>query len=339
MFTQLILGQVMLRNGSPRQTLHLFSSVMLSSALLLHLSWGIQPAIATSQQVDRPTLTVNQSTASPAVERDDRFPPSLGRKIRRDLARQLGIPRRSLSIASYSAETWPDGCLGLGGPAELCLASIVEGWRVEVTNGSESWFYRSDARGRTYRMEPQMAEVQLPDEVGDRVLQRAAQDSGRPVAQWQIVNASSETWPDGCLGLGGPAELCSMAMVPGWRVEVTNGQQQWVYRTNETGQVIRREPQNSSAELPSELGDRLLRIAAQSTRTPLTQLQIAAAEPRIWDGCLGIDYGPNTACNEIAISGWRVTIAGNQQQWIYHTNSDGSDIRLNPTTRLSRSWR
>lgn len=58
-----------------------------------------------------------------------------------------------------------------------------------------------------------------------------------------IGQYSRETWTDSCLGLGGPAESCLMALTDGWQVEVIDtSEQRYVYRTDLTGQSIRREP-------------------------------------------------------------------------------------------------
>lgn len=60
--------------------------------------------------------------------------------------------------------------------------------------------------------------------------------STRPL---KIIEATQQTWPDGCLGLSTPDMLCTMALVPGWQVIVTDGSQKWTYRTDEFGEIIK----------------------------------------------------------------------------------------------------
>ena len=48
----------------------------------------------------------------------------------------------------------------------------------------------------------------------------------------QIKGVEAADWPDACLGISGPDELCAQVMTPGWAVTVTDGQQTWRYRTN-----------------------------------------------------------------------------------------------------------
>ena len=56
-----------------------------------------------------------------------------------------------------------------------------------------------------------------------------------------IMLIEDKEWSDGCLGLGGPAESCLMALVPGFRVEMQAKGQTYVYRTDKTGVSVRME--------------------------------------------------------------------------------------------------
>jgi len=56
-----------------------------------------------------------------------------------------------------------------------------------------------------------------------------------------ILTAFEREWSDGCLGLGGPAESCLMAITPGYVVTMTHGGKEYVYRTNTEGTQVRAE--------------------------------------------------------------------------------------------------
>ncbi|MDV3351853.1 hypothetical protein QGP82_24325 [Leptothoe sp. LEGE 181152] len=77
-------------------------------------------------------------------------------QIRTDLANHLSIPSNRISIQHHSRQTWSDGCLGLGGPTELCLAAITEGWQVEAidTETNETYIYRTNLNGDQIRRAP-----------------------------------------------------------------------------------------------------------------------------------------------------------------------------------------
>ena len=91
---------------------------------------------------------------------------------------------------------------------------------------------------------------QLPEAVQTAVLEQAAKDTEDPSAVFEVVLAEEETWPDGCLGLSKPDELCTQALVDGWRVqieaEVTGVVRSLVYRTNATGSQVRFDPRFDS---------------------------------------------------------------------------------------------
>ena len=52
-----------------------------------------------------------------------------------------------------------------------------------------------------------------------------------------IISATGKTWPDGCLGLP-QNRLCTKALVPGWRVTITDGKRIWIYRTDDFGYKV-----------------------------------------------------------------------------------------------------
>jgi hypothetical protein len=74
-------------------------------------------------------------------------------RIRQDLARRTGKNGDRFQIQSATAQTWPDGCLGLAKPSEFCTQVIIEGWRVVMTLEQKQWAYRSDRQGNVIRAE------------------------------------------------------------------------------------------------------------------------------------------------------------------------------------------
>lgn len=62
-------------------------------------------------------------------------------------------------------------------------------------------------------------------------------DPGRIV----VVGYQATDWPDACLGLGGPSETCAAVVTKGWRIELRLDSASYVVRSDEFGQVIRRE--------------------------------------------------------------------------------------------------
>lgn len=66
-----------------------------------------------------------------------------------------------------------------------------------------------------------------------------------PVEEIQVIGYEQREWPDACLGLAQEDEMCAQVITPGWRVVLSAGGEQYVFRTDETGEVIR--PENLGA--------------------------------------------------------------------------------------------
>ncbi len=82
----------------------------------------------------------------------------------------------------------------------------------------------------------------FPDAVKQAVLQVASAQTGLSTDLITVERAKSKIWSDGCLGLGPPGQMCTAVLVQGWEVTVANGRQEWVYRTNASGQVVKFDP-------------------------------------------------------------------------------------------------
>lgn len=86
----------------------------------------------------------------------------------------------------------------------------------------------------------------LPPSVADAVRRDVSRRTGIPANQVNIAQSSSQTWPNGCLGLPKPDEFCTEALVTGWQVVATGGSQTWKFRTDRDGSVLRLESSGSS---------------------------------------------------------------------------------------------
>jgi hypothetical protein len=150
------------------------------------------------------------------------------------------------------------------------------------------------------------------------------------VQNLRVVSASEQMWPDGCLGLPRGKEGCTMAIVPGWLVQVTDGLQTWSYRTDKTGRTLRLE-NPTRAVLPTAIAQRLIQQVARETASPASQLRVIEIKPRTFDGCMGIYTGPNQACTKIAIEGWQAIVSSPNYTFVYHLSQDAKRIVRNDT--------
>lgn len=287
----------------------------------------IQAAAANSVESPQNTATLKQS-------RSNELPRSVVNAIRRNLARSTRIPPGQLRVVSFSQQSWPNSCLGLGKPDEACAEIFIEnGWRVVMSDGRQNWVYRTDNTGRIVRLEGQEtpSSNKLPSSVTNAVLEAASRQLGVTSSQLNITQSQQQTWPDGCLGIPNPVELCLSALTPGWQVTVEGKQQRLVYRTNESGSQVRLDERSSSmaeANLPGTVAKAVLQAASVRTGLPISEFRIIRSEQMTTDGCLSLPR-PGEACTRIAISAWEVTLEGGRERLVYRSNSDGSLLRFN----------
>ena len=135
------------------------------------------------------------------------------------------LMRHSLTVASFPSSNT--------NRSPLAIAGIGR----ELSNLAESLL--TQLPGEIAQELPQASN--LPDSVAKAVLQDAQMRSHLSVKQWRIVNAEPRNWPDGCLGLASPGTFCTQIVVPGWQVTVESGQKNFVYRTNNSGSLVKLE--------------------------------------------------------------------------------------------------
>jgi hypothetical protein len=63
-----------------------------------------------------------------------------------DLARLHGVPVTQVQIRIVEEREWPDSCLGLARPGEVCAQVITPGYRVVFAHDNLTYEYRTDRR-------------------------------------------------------------------------------------------------------------------------------------------------------------------------------------------------
>ncbi|NJN21919.1 MAG: hypothetical protein HC812_12975 [Leptolyngbya sp. RL_3_1] len=150
-------------------------------ALMALLIWpaAVTPAIA--------------GTSSTLVNDTSQLPDQVRDRLLHHLSQTTAVPVADLIITDYQAADWSDSCLGLA-PAEICAAVITPGWRIEVTAGSRTWLYRTDADGTHLRQARETDAVNpddpphpLPPGLFDRLGAQIATDYGVAEASLTIT--------------------------------------------------------------------------------------------------------------------------------------------------------
>ena len=169
----------------------------------------------------------------------------------------------------------------------------------------------------------------LPSHVANAVRRDLANRQGVSHKNINIIDYRQQTWKNGCLELAQPNELCTQALVPGWRVVVSHNKQNWIYHTNDNGRYLRLASANTPTNLPQAVKNAVLQAASQRLQLPTSGLNIIEAEQQTWNnGCLNL-AAADEFCTQALVDGWRVTVGAADQTLVYHTNQTGSTVRLN----------
>ncbi len=172
---------------------------------------------------------------------------------------------------------------------------------------------------------------QLPRPILNAVRRDLSKLTGIPNGQLRLVSATQATWSDSCLGLGRLDESCAQVLVEGWRVVMSNGSQNWTYRTDSDGKILRLDTESSenpSGNLPNVVANAVLQAASQRSGLPISQLRIIKSVQVTTDGCLSLPR-PDEICTKIAMMAWEVTVEAKQQTLVYRSDNGGVQVRFN----------
>lgn len=83
----------------------------------------------------------------------------------------------------------------------------------------------------------------IPPDVALNVQNQISETMGVPVESIQLENIEQMEWPNSCLGLPSEGdEVCAEVITPGWLLTFNINNQEYQYRVDSTGTVIRQEP-------------------------------------------------------------------------------------------------
>lgn len=267
------------------------------------------------------------ATATPPAQGEGSS--SVNDLARQALAQQLGVPVENIRVVSAGQVDWPNGCLGIQKPGMMCTDVIVPGYQIILEVDGKQYEVRTDLTGRQVAVAPTGsagAAGQYPA-AAQRARQQAAADLGLELGQVTIISAEATEWPDACLGQPEPTELCAQMITPGYRVTLDANGTQVVYRTDETGKLVRRERQPQSTETLPPAAQAARQALAQELGVPLESINIQRADPAEWtDSCLGLG-GPAESCLQVITPGYRVFLEREGEQYIYRTDANGQAVR------------
>ncbi|HTX79115.1 MAG TPA: hypothetical protein VMC62_05580 [Longilinea sp.] len=148
---------------------------------------------------------------------------------------ELGAPQTQLTVVSVKATDWPDACLGVAQPQEVCAQGVVHGYQVILSNQGEQIEVHTDATGASVRVVK--AETNLPAGVV-KAQQLLAQALNLDSSQVKVVNATSVEWSDACLEVQTTGATCAQVQTPGYKVALEAQGRSYEYHTDESGSQV-----------------------------------------------------------------------------------------------------
>ena len=220
--------------------------VMLFSLILA----GCQAAIQTPDDVDLTPLPGYGFTPTPADEFPGAFDdvpiPPAAQAAQMALAQQLQLALEAVEILAVEPVDWPDGCLGLAGPEELCTQAIVPGYLVTLRAQEQFYKFRTNLAGTAVRQEPlvvnpdatPLGSGELPAAV-EKARLTLAEMLGITIEEIRIMEFHAVDWPNTCLGVEVEGEMCAEMIVPGYLVLLEAQGLQYEMHTDLEGIQIR----------------------------------------------------------------------------------------------------
>ncbi|MGD8585633.1 MAG: META domain-containing protein, partial [Chloroflexota bacterium] len=131
--------------------------------MLIILLSGLLLSILVACGGDEEPVATPVPEEAPAAEEAEQASDAALAAARVALAEYLTIPVDNLELGTIEEAEWPDACLGLANPDEMCAQMITNGYLINFSYQGESYAVRTDLSGDTARVEA-AAEANVPAE-------------------------------------------------------------------------------------------------------------------------------------------------------------------------------
>ncbi len=241
------------------------------------------------------------------------------------LARQLSIEPSQVQLVSSEPAEWPDGCLGVSQPGIMCTQAIVPGYRFIMQASGQQYEVRTDQTGAAAVVVP--AKQAKPGDPPAVMAARTAMavQLGLELDMVKVWTVEPMTWPDACLGVPQPDEMCAQVLTPGYRIVIEVNGVRYVLHTDETGAQVRAAP--VATEEPAVIT--ILRdLIAGQLGISADGVQVISIEAVEWpDACLGVQRA-DIVCAQVVTAGYKIVLIAEGQRFTYHTDAPGNSILL-----------
>ncbi len=119
--------------------------------LILLICLGLSACGSSKPTAATPAPTVSEPTTTPEVFMPLPADQRAFEAVRAALARQLGVDPLTISLVKVEPVDWPDSCLGVHNPDEMCAQMITPGFRVTVKQSDMVFEFHTDQAGKYLR--------------------------------------------------------------------------------------------------------------------------------------------------------------------------------------------
>lgn len=183
------------------------------------------------------TATPSQPSPTNTPEPGEEISPAV-RAALEALAASLGIAVEDITVISSEAVEWSDSCLGVVRIDAICALGIVPGFRVLLSANGQVYEYHTNADGSVLTPADGMPAEPAP-EIVEAARQALADALGIDLSAVLYLSTLSVEWPDACLGLTLPGQMCAEVITPGYLINLEVNSQAYEYHTNADGSVVR----------------------------------------------------------------------------------------------------
>ncbi|MDX1664363.1 MAG: hypothetical protein R3272_11240 [Candidatus Promineifilaceae bacterium] len=253
------------------------------------------------------------------------------------LSEFLGVMPDAVELEQIEDAEWPNACLGLAEPGEMCAEVITPGYAITFSHEGESYVVRTDIGGEAVRIEAAAtATDELPPAV-ETAREALAGELGIDAESIELLNFEQREWPNACLGLPDPGEMCAEVITPGWQVVLGAEGVAYQVRTDMDGDVVRFAADvEGGLEQPPVAAVEAQRVLAQRLNTAQSEIEILEVEQAEWsDSCLGLG-GPAESCLQVITPGFRVMLGAEGEVYEARTDLEGQNIRIAEPGRIEQ---
>jgi hypothetical protein len=254
--------------------------------------------------------TSTSSPATPSPESPQAGAEQIPDEILQAVANRLGVDPGELQVQEFEQVEWPSACLGLAGPNEMCAEVITPGYRLVVRAGDSQYQVHTDLSGVNLR---------VAGEEERTALEALAAKLGVERAELEIQVFETVTWPDACLGIPEPDELCAQVESSGYGGILILEGEQYEFRMDESAENIRLIP---GAAISAR------QILASRLAVRVDEVSIVSVQAQDWpDACLGLAEA-GQMCAQVITPGYLVVLKANEDLYEYRTDQTGNLVVL-----------